>query len=44
VAAARAAGLTVIGVPSVEGVELLEAHHIAADLLDELVLELTLGV
>ena len=30
VAAARAAGLTVIGVPSVEGVELEEAHHIAA--------------
>ena len=30
VAAARAAGLTVIGVPSVEGVELAEAHHIAA--------------
>jgi HAD superfamily hydrolase (TIGR01509 family) len=44
VAAARAAGLTVIGVPSVEGVELLEAHHIAANLLDEVVLGLTLGV
>ncbi len=43
VAAARAAGLTVIGVPSVEGVELLEAHHIAANLLDEVVLGLTLG-
>jgi HAD superfamily hydrolase (TIGR01509 family) len=42
VAAARAAGLTVIGVPSVAGVELLEAHHIAASLLDETVVELTL--
>jgi HAD superfamily hydrolase (TIGR01509 family) len=42
VAAARAAGLTVIGVPSVEGVELLEAHHIAANLLDATVLGLTL--
>jgi HAD superfamily hydrolase (TIGR01509 family) len=40
VAAARAAGLTVIGVPSVEGVELLEAHHIAASLLDEIVTDL----
>ena len=30
VAAARAAGLTVIGIPSVEGVALDEAHHIAA--------------
>jgi HAD superfamily hydrolase (TIGR01509 family) len=37
VAAARAAGLTVIGVPSIEGVALEEAHHIAADLLDEVV-------
>lgn len=37
VAAARAAGLTVIGVPSVEGVELKEAHHLAATLLDEIV-------
>jgi hypothetical protein len=34
----------VIGIPSVEGVELLEAHHIAANLLDEVVLGLTLGV
>jgi HAD superfamily hydrolase (TIGR01509 family) len=42
VAAARAAGLTVIGVPSVDGVELLEAHHIAASLLDPTVVELTL--
>jgi HAD superfamily hydrolase (TIGR01509 family) len=42
VAAARAAGLTVIGVPSVDGVELVEAHHIAASLLDQIVLELTL--
>jgi HAD superfamily hydrolase (TIGR01509 family) len=37
VAAARAAGLTVIGVPSVEGVALEEAHHIAASLHDEVV-------
>ena len=37
VAAARAAGLTVIGIPSVEGVALEEAHHIAADLRDEVV-------
>jgi HAD superfamily hydrolase (TIGR01509 family) len=42
VAAARAAGLTVIGVPSIDGVELLEAHHIAASLLDATVVELTL--
>jgi HAD superfamily hydrolase (TIGR01509 family) len=41
VAAARAAGLTVIGVPSVDGVELAEAHHIAASLLDQTVLGLT---
>ena len=34
VAAARAAGLTVIGVPSVEGIELGEAHEIAASLKD----------
>ncbi len=34
VAAARAAGLTVIGVPSVEGVELAEAHHLAETLFD----------
>jgi len=37
VAAARAAGLTVIGVPSVEGIELEEAHHLAETLLDEIV-------
>ena len=37
VAAARAAGLTVIGIPSVEGVALEEAHHIAESLLDEIV-------
>jgi HAD superfamily hydrolase (TIGR01509 family) len=42
VAAARAAGLTVIGVPSVDGVELLEAHHIAASLLDQTVTGLTI--
>ena len=42
VAAARAAGLTVIGVPSIDGVELAEAHHIAATLLDEVVVGLTL--
>jgi HAD superfamily hydrolase (TIGR01509 family) len=37
VAAARAAGLTVIGVPSLDGVALDEAHHIAESLLDEVV-------
>jgi HAD superfamily hydrolase (TIGR01509 family) len=37
VAAARAAGLTVIGVPSLEGVELGEAHAIAESLLDAVV-------
>jgi HAD superfamily hydrolase (TIGR01509 family) len=37
VAAARAAGLTVIGIPSVEGVALTEAHHIAESLLDDVV-------
>lgn len=37
VAAARAAGLTVIGIPSIEGVALEEAHHIATDLRDEVV-------
>jgi HAD superfamily hydrolase (TIGR01509 family) len=37
VAAARAAGLTVIGVPSLEGILLDEAHHIAESLLDEVV-------
>jgi len=39
VAAARAAGLTVIGVPSVDGVELAEAHHLAESLLDSVVFE-----
>jgi HAD superfamily hydrolase (TIGR01509 family) len=37
VAAARAAGLTVIGVPSIDGVALDEAHHIAESLADEVV-------
>ena len=37
VAAARAAGLTVIGIPSIEGVALEEAHHLAESLLDEVV-------
>jgi HAD superfamily hydrolase (TIGR01509 family) len=37
VAAARAAGLTVIGVPSLEGVVLNEAHEIAASLRDAVV-------
>lgn len=37
VAAARAAGLTVIGVPSIEGVALEEAHHLAETLLDDVV-------
>jgi HAD superfamily hydrolase (TIGR01509 family) len=37
VAAARAAGLTVIGIPSVEGVLLEEAHHLAESLLDSVV-------
>lgn len=37
VAAARAAGLTVIGVPSLEGIALEEAHHIADSLLDEVI-------
>ncbi|HEX6782214.1 MAG TPA: HAD family phosphatase [Solirubrobacterales bacterium] len=37
VAAARAAGLTVIGVPSIEGIALEEAHHLAGSLLDEVV-------
>ena len=39
VAAARAAGLTVIGMPSVEGVALEEAHHLADSLLDAVVVE-----
>lgn len=37
VAAARAAGLTVIGVPSIDGIALEEAHHIAESLLDHTV-------
>jgi HAD superfamily hydrolase (TIGR01509 family) len=37
VAAARAAGLTVIGVPSIDGVALEEAHHLAESLADEVV-------
>ncbi len=37
VAAARAAGLTVIGVPSLEGIELAEAHLIAESLSDSVV-------
>jgi HAD superfamily hydrolase (TIGR01509 family) len=37
VAAARAAGLTVIGIPSIEGVGLVEAHHLAASLRDDVV-------
>jgi HAD superfamily hydrolase (TIGR01509 family) len=44
VAAARAAGLTVIGVPSLEGIELAEAHSIAESLLDAVVAQhLVLG-
>jgi HAD superfamily hydrolase (TIGR01509 family) len=39
VAAARAAGLTVIGVPSIEGIALEEAHHLAESLLDGVVAE-----
>jgi HAD superfamily hydrolase (TIGR01509 family) len=38
VAAARAAGLTVIGVPSIEGIALEEAHHIADSLRDEVIM------
>lgn len=37
VAAARAAGLTVIGIPSIDGIVLEEAHHIAESLLDDVV-------
>ena len=37
VAAARASGLTVIGIPSLEGIALEEAHHIAESLLDGVV-------
>jgi HAD superfamily hydrolase (TIGR01509 family) len=43
VAAARAAGLTVIGIPSLEGIALEEAHHIAESLLDEVVSRRLLG-
>ncbi|HEY7457030.1 MAG TPA: HAD family phosphatase [Solirubrobacterales bacterium] len=37
VAAARAAGLTVIGVPSLEGIVLTEAHEIANSLHDDVI-------
>lgn len=37
VAAARAAGLTVIGIPSLDGIALEEAHHLANSLLDDVV-------
>jgi HAD superfamily hydrolase (TIGR01509 family) len=37
VEAAVAAGLTVIGIPSYEGIVLDEAHHLAASLADEVV-------
>jgi HAD superfamily hydrolase (TIGR01509 family) len=37
VAAARAAGLTVIGIPSLDGIQLEEAHHLADSLLDDVV-------
>ncbi|HEY8082179.1 MAG TPA: HAD family phosphatase [Solirubrobacterales bacterium] len=37
VAAACAAGLTVIGVPSLDGIVLDEAHHIAESLLDDVI-------
>ena len=37
VAAAVAAGLTVIGIPSIEGLALDEAHHLADSLRDEIV-------
>jgi HAD superfamily hydrolase (TIGR01509 family) len=40
VAAARAAGLTVIGVPSLDGVLLEEAHHLAGSLLDDVVTQI----
>jgi beta-phosphoglucomutase-like phosphatase (HAD superfamily) len=39
VAAARAAGLTVIGIPSVAGVALEEADHLAESLLDDVIAE-----
>jgi HAD superfamily hydrolase (TIGR01509 family) len=37
VAAARAAGLTVIGVPSIDGIALEEAHHLADSLRDTII-------
>jgi HAD superfamily hydrolase (TIGR01509 family) len=37
VASARAAGLTVIGIPSLDGIVLDEAHAIASSLLDDVV-------
>jgi HAD superfamily hydrolase (TIGR01509 family) len=37
VAAARAAGLTVIGIPSLDGIALEEAHHLAESLRDDVV-------
>jgi HAD superfamily hydrolase (TIGR01509 family) len=37
VAAARAAGLTVIGVPSLDGIALEEAHHLAESLQDDVI-------
>jgi HAD superfamily hydrolase (TIGR01509 family) len=40
VAAARAAGMTVIGVPSLPGVELSEAHHVARSVADAHVWEI----
>ena len=43
VAAARAAGLTVIGIPSLEGIVLDEAHEIASSLLDDIVARRLLG-
>ncbi len=43
VTAARAAGLTVIGIPSLEGIVLDEAHHLAESLLDDVVARRLLG-
>jgi HAD superfamily hydrolase (TIGR01509 family) len=43
VAAACAAGLTVIGIPSIEGIALDEAHHLAESLLDDVVARRLLG-
>ena len=37
VASARAAGLTVIGVPSIDGVALDDAHYLAESLLDDVI-------